>query len=366
MKICFVAPANNYHTKKWANWFLGRGHEIHVVSFIKEDISGVTVHYIDTGAGPEGGDASKLKYLLHAKELKRIVEKIKPDIVNVHYATSYGTVVALSGIKPYVLSVWGSDIYDFPKKSPLHKAMLKYSLKKATWLFSTSKAMAEEGRKYTNKKFEITPFGVDMKLFNPDKRTRPRHVPPFTVGTVKTMADLYGIEYILKAVAIIDKENEDIDIKARISGDGPALEKYRNLAMKLGISEKVLFLGRISQEKAAEEWANMDVAVIPSILFESFGVSAVEAQATETPVIISDVDGLKEATLPGKSSIVVEKKNERDIADSIVNLYRNPELCRKLGINGREYVNNNYELNNSFYHIEALLTEYAGGGTGKC
>ena len=361
MRICFVAPANNYHTKKWANWFLGRGHEIHVVSFIKDEIPGVTVHYIDTGTGPESGDASKLKYLLHAKDLRRIVDSIEPDIVNVHYATSYGTVAALSGIKPYVLSVWGSDIYDFPKKSPLHKAMLKYSLKKATWLFSTSKAMAQEGSKYTNKKFEITPFGVDMKLFNPDKRTRPRHVPPFTIGTVKTMADLYGIEYILKAVAIIVHENDNINVVARISGDGPELEKYRKLAVDLGISDRIHFLGRISQERAAEEWANMDVAVIPSILYESFGVSAVEAQATETPVIISDVEGLKEATLPNKSSLIVQKKNEREIAETILDLYRNPGLCCELGTNGRKYVVENYELNSSFSHIETLLETMWGG-----
>ena len=50
MKICFLAPANNYHTKKWCNWFASQGHEVHVVSFIKDSIDNVTVHYIDTGA----------------------------------------------------------------------------------------------------------------------------------------------------------------------------------------------------------------------------------------------------------------------------------------------------------------------------
>ena len=128
MRICFVAPANNYHTKKWATWFSGRGHEVHVVSFINDDIPGAIVHFIDTGVSAEDSDSSKIKYLLHAMELKKIINKVRPDIVNVHYATSYGTVAALSGIKHYILSVWGMDIYDFPKKSIFPKMMLKYSL----------------------------------------------------------------------------------------------------------------------------------------------------------------------------------------------------------------------------------------------
>ena len=176
MKICFVAPANNYHIKKWCKWFVEREHEIHVVSFIKDDIPGVTVHFVNTGVGAQDSDSSKIKYLLHARKVRRILDDIKADIVNAHYATSYGTVMALSGYTPYVLSVWGSDIYDFPQKSPIHKAMLKFSLIRAKYLFSTSRAMADEGAKYTKKKFEITPFGVDMELFNPGKRYRSRSV----------------------------------------------------------------------------------------------------------------------------------------------------------------------------------------------
>lgn len=367
MKICFVGPANSSHIVKWCNWFSSRGHEIHVISFTPGEITSATVHLIDLGVDTNGSDVGKLKYLTTGGKIKRLVEDIHPDIVNVHYATSYGIAVALSGVKNYVLSVWGSDIYDFPKKSPLHRALLKYSLWKAPYLFSTSRAMAKEGSKYTKKEFEITPFGVDMKLFNPNKRTRPQNEPPFTIGTVKTLADLYGIEYILKAAAIIKDEHKDLDIGVRISGDGPDAEKYKELANELGISNITSFQGRISQEQAASEWANMDVAVIPSVLYESFGVAAVEAQASEIPVVISDVEGLKETTIPGISSIVVDKKNEREIADAIIKLYREPELRQKMGNAGRAYVNENFELQSMFENIEELLmktvSRHEGRGT---
>ena len=53
MKICFIAPANNYHTIKWCNWFSERGHIIHVVSFVPGEIENANVHYIDPGVGTQ-------------------------------------------------------------------------------------------------------------------------------------------------------------------------------------------------------------------------------------------------------------------------------------------------------------------------
>ena len=246
MRICFLAPANNYHTKKWCKWFTEQGHEVHVISFIDSAIPNVTVHYINTGADAEASDTSKLKYLTKTKEVKKTVDAINPDVINVHYATSYGTVAALSGLKKYVLSVWGSDVYDFPKKSPLHKALLKFSLARATYLFSTSQAMADETHKYTKKKIEITPFGVDMELFNPDKRTRETD-NYFVVGTVKALTPKYGIDYLLKAVAIIKNEYPEIPIRLRVVGKGEQERQYKDFAKDLGIDQITTWLGFISQ-----------------------------------------------------------------------------------------------------------------------
>ena len=200
MKVCFVASADSAHIVKWCNWFAGHGHEVHVISFTQGKIDGSTVHFINTGVNTQGSDLGKLKYLLAGRKIKHLIQLINPDVVNAHYATSYGVAMALSGIKGYVLSVWGSDIYDFPRKSLFHKALLMYSLRKAGSLFSTSRAMAEEAAKYTSRKFEITPFGVDMELFNPNKRTR-KEIDPFTIGVVKSLSDIYSIDYILKAAA---------------------------------------------------------------------------------------------------------------------------------------------------------------------
>lgn len=358
MKICFVGPANSAHIVKWCKWFLSKGHDIHVITFTPGEIPGVNVHFININVNAGGSDFGKIKYIFAGGKISQIVDAIEPDIVNVHYATSYGIAVALSKIKKYVLSVWGADIYDFPKKSFFHRTLLKYSLNKATHLFSTSKAMAEEASKYTDKSFEVTPFGVDVELFAPSKGNKKKNVD-FSFGTVKGLSDKYGIADILKAASIFKDNNKDTIFQLRIAGKGPQEQEYKELAKTLNIDDKTIWLGFISQEQAAKEWADMDVAIIPSTLeSESFGVSAVEAECCETPVIITDIPGLMEATKPGVTSMVVKKNDPDDIAAKLQCLYENQELRERMGTAGRQFAVANYELNTCFERIETLFKNY--------
>lgn len=360
MRICFIGPANSAHIVKWCKWFVEKGHEVHVVSFTPGEIEKVDVHLVDVKVNTDGGDFQKLKYLLTGRKIKKLVKAIQPDVINVHYATSYGVAVALGGLKHYVLSVWGSDIYDFPKKSIFHKTMLKYSLRKAETLFSTSQAMADEASKYTQKAFCITPFGVDTELFSPDKCTRATRDDAVVVGTVKGLSDKYGIRNIIEAVAALRKKYE---IRLRIAGRGPQEQEYKELAKTLGIEDITTWLGFISQESAAEEWANMDIALIPSTLdSESFGVSAVEAQAAGTAVIISDVPGLMEATKPGVTSVVVQRNDSAGLADAVDALINDPEKRKLMGKEGRRYVEKKYSLAECFSNIEELLAAHANAG----
>lgn len=363
MKVCFIAPADNYHIKKWCNWFVGRGHQVHIISFTDGSLDGVYIHKISTSIKPDSKDLDKIKYLFHSFEVRKLVQKIKPDIVNVHYATSYGTVAALSGLKGYVLSLWGSDIYDFPQKSIFHKELLKYSLNCAGYIFSTSKVMALEAKKYTKKNIEITPFGVDITLFNPDKKNRSYETDGIIrIGTVKALTPKYGIDVLIRAVGILSKNRKYLPIHLEIAGKGENEKQYKTLAQNLGIDNLIKWHGFVSQTTVAEIWANLDIAVIPSILeSESFGVSAVEAQACGVPVIISDIPGLMEATKPGDTSIVVERGNAKELATQIENLINDSERRHKIGKRAREFVAQKYEIDYCFMNIEKLFGDILRG-----
>lgn len=349
MRICFLAPATSAHVIKWCRYFTGRGHEVHVISFTDGKIPGTTVHYIDSQANVSSSDLRKLSYLTRVLKIRKIISQIQPDIINAHYATSYGVVAALSGMKNYVLSVWGSDVYEFPKKSRLHRELLRFSLRRASYLFSTSHAMAQEAGKYTGKEFVITPFGVDTELFSPEKRNRKDE--DFVIGTVKGLYYIYGIDDLLRAISIIRTTNPEIPLRVRIAGKGDDETAFHRMAEEYKLGSVIEWLGFISQEQAAKEWANMDLAVFPSVE-ESFGVSAVEAQSCGCPVIISDLPGLREATLPEHTSVVVPVKNEKKLAETIVALYYDPDKRIQMGKRGRQFVREQYDYERCFHKIE--------------
>jgi len=117
----------------------------------------------------------------------------------------------------------------------------------------------------------------------------------------------------------------------------------------------------ITQEQAAHEWANFDLAVICS-LQESFGVAAIEAQASGCPVIISDVPGLMEATQPGVTSMVIRRGDDRALADAIYELWIASEKRRKLGEQGRRFVKNTYDYELCFEKIESLFEKIKNRG----
>ena len=356
MKICYLADINSAHTHKWLNYFKNKGYDIHVISLGNGEYEGVNVHCLDVtdNVMKKASDKNKLQYIKKIKRVKELVNEIKPDILHAHYATSYGLLGALADYHPYIISAWGSDVYDFPVKSPVHKMMLKYNLKKADYIFSTSNVMKEETQKYTNKNIEVTPFGVDINRFVP-RRTEKDEV---VIGTIKTLEEKYGIQYLVKAFAQLKDRNPDMNLKLRIGGKGSQEDYLKGLCRDLKIYNDVTFLGFVNPDDVVKEFQNFDIAVFPSTLdSESFGVAAVEAESCGTPIVVSEVGGLMESTKPGITSLVAKKASVEDLRDKIDILVKDKELRLKMGAAARKFVEDNYNLEDNFAYVDKLYKE---------
>jgi len=354
MRICYLSDANSVHTKKWCSFFKDLGYDIHVISLNNGDIPGVTVHSfnIESEKVEKESLLYKVEYFKFIAKVRKLVEKIKPDILHAHYATSYGFLGGLTGFHPYIISVWGSDVYEFPKKNIICKKFLEKNLSRADIILSTSKAMAEETKKYTYKDIQITPFGVDINIFKPfDSRYKEKE--KVIIGAIKTFDIKYGIEYLIRAFGELCYKYHNIELQ--LAGRGPLEESLKKLCKELNIEDRVKFLGYIDQKKVVENFNKFDIAVIPS-LFESFGVSAVEAQACGTPTIVTNTGGLPEATSPNNSSIVVETKNVSQLKNAIEKLILDKELRRTMGEYGRKFVVENYNVLDNFNNVNNIYT----------
>ena len=355
--ICYLADASNPHTIKWCNYFKSKGYNIHVISLNNGEIEGVTVHNFSFNVKELKNESpfKKIKYITAIGKIKKLVNEIKPDILHAHYASSYGLIGSLLNYHPYIISVWGTDIYDFPNGGIIQNKIIKYNLKKSDYIFSTSKDMARETSKYTNKKIYITPFGVDTEFFKLKENLETEN-NKFTIGTIKTLEKKYGIDYLIKGFKILKDENPDIDLKLKIGGSGSHLENLKNLVNELNLQDFVEFLGRIPLDEVSNVFNTFDVAVFPS-LRESFGVAAVEAQACGIPVIVTSVGGHPEVVINDKTGIIVESENSRQISDAILKLLNDESLRKNMSINGRNFIKDNYEINLNFYDIENIYKE---------
>ena len=352
MKLLMFAPASVIHTQRWVEALHGRGVQLVLA----------TQHDPASWRAPVGVKVVRLPhcgtpgYFRNVPALRRLLRDERPDLLNAHYASGYGTTAALAGFRPWLLSVWGSDVYDFPYESGIKGRLkgwlLRRNLRQADAVTSTSEAMARQVRRLVPDigPVAVTPFGVDTDRFAP----RPQPHDGIVIGTVKTLAPKYGIDLLLRAFAQLRlAADPSAALSLVIVGDGPQRAELEALSRTLGIAAHVRFVGAVPHAEVPQWLNRFDLYVAASRLdSESFGVAVLEASACGLPVVVSDVGGLPEVVVQGETGSVVPREDVAALAQAIARLVVAPELRRRLGAAGRERVLAHYGWPHS---IDAML-----------
>lgn len=367
MKIVVLSAANSVHTVKWVNSLSERGHNIFLIfkrdhAPLKNTIDN-RVKLIELKYG--GGKG----YYLNALQLSKEISIISPDVIHVHYASGYGTLARVAKIRNYLLSVWGSDVYDFPYRNKINSMILKKNVKAASFLASTSECMALQLKKVMkseNLKVEVTPFGIDLTLFDASKYKKEKQENVITIGIVKSLEKVYCIDDLILAVKYVlsniedEKKDSKFDIKLKIYGEGSQKETLQQLVQDLRIENHVDFCGRVNNQKVPDVLSEFDVFCATSKR-ESFGVAVIEAMAMELPVVVTDADGFKEVVGTDNNGIIVKKENPNDIARGIEKLILSKALREELGKNGRKRVEAYYDWNKNVDKMEEIYKSMIGG-----
>ena len=251
MRVLILADSDSPHTLRWVKSLLKHQIEIGIFSIhtpnlkLYSDSPDIYISSLNASRELQTKKETNLGKLIYFKavyKVKKLIKSFNPDIIHSHYASSYGLIGALSGFHPYIVSVWGSDIYSFPHYSALYKKILKYSLGKADKVLATSKVLMEETKKYYSNEIILTPFGIDTNKFSPDKTAGTLTNDSLVIGTVKTLEENYGIEYLIKAFHILKTKYPDKSLKLLIVGKGTQREKLEKLVQEFGIENEGSFL----------------------------------------------------------------------------------------------------------------------------
>jgi L-malate glycosyltransferase len=346
--MLILANADSIHTYRWVKSLSPFYKKIILFSFenIDRDYTSFTNLIVYSGNSKidtslQDGHFSKLKYLKNVFTVNKLIDKYQPEIVHAYYASSYGLLAYLSKAKQFHISLWGSDVLQFPFKSFLHRFVFQLIMSKANKVFSTSEIMIEEASRLFNRDYVCIPFGVDTDYFF--KSNEIFIEDKITLGITKSLEKIYGIDILINAVSLLHKK--DINVFLKIAGRGSEDKTLKELVNKLNLGDYIEFSEHLDHYDLNKFYNSVDIACFPS-RSESFGVSVLEANSCGRPVVVSNVGGLPSIVTHELNGLIVENKTEI-IAKSLEELITNKDKARKMGEAGRELVLEHYQWQNS-------------------
>lgn len=355
MKLCLLSDAGSVHTQRWAAALGARGHDVTVLSLRPAALDGVRVINLAPPAR-----LGKLGYLTIVRNVRVHLAALEPDLLHAHYATSYGLLGALSTHRPLMISAWGADVFDFPRRSFLHSMLLKYNLRHADVIASTSHIMKAEVQKYTDREVQVTPFGVDTTMFSPALGGERNGPDGLTIGLVKKFEEKYGIRVLISAFELLARRHPKL--RLMIAGGGDQRPLMESIVDRLGLQSRVRLMPPVSHVRVPDLLHSIDIFAVPSVAdSESFGVAAIEASACGLPVVASRIGGLPEVVIDEETGILVPPGDPAALAGALERLIESPDLRTRLGLNGRAFVERTYSWNDSVDRMERIYATACGG-----
>jgi glycosyltransferase, family 1 len=148
-----------------------------------------------------------------------------------------------------------------------------------------------------------------------------------------------GVQHLISAMPKILKNYHDA--KLVIAGKGGMLDELKAQVEAMGLGQKVYFTGYLNAKQVSKMYKCADISVFPST-YEPFGIVALEAMLAGVPTVVSDVGGLNEIVEHGVDGMKSYAGNPNSLADSILELLFNPQLCESISKKAKTKVKNEY------------------------
>ena len=284
------------------------------------------------------------------------------DLVHIHYPYFFGAELAVLGTvlanRPYVITYHQDVLFEGPLRHAErvhHQIMGRHLLAGAARVFVTSEDYGRASRIASvldrmPDRVAALPNAVDTRRFRPDidsrcLRSHYRLAPEDRVvlftGALDRPHFFKGVPVLLEAIARIG----DPSVRLLVVGDGDLREKYWEDARALGLSGRVIFCGRVSDEALPAHYALADVQVLPSTTMgEAFGVVLLEAMATGKPVIASRLPGVRTVVSEGEDGYLCTPGDVDDLVRCLRLILDDPAKSARMGAAGRAKVEAVYDV----------------------
>lgn len=271
-------------------------------------------------------------FLAGTLAVRRAVRDVAPDVLHVHWIIPQGLLALLAARRaPWLVTTHGGDLY------ALTAAPARWLKRRVLRRASLITVMNEEMRGVVlgfgvpPGRVLVRPMGVALERVGASAAA-PERVPGRLVF-VGRLVEKKGLAHLLEALAGIAG---DVDWSLDVIGDGPLRAELVERARRFG--SRVTFHGQLTAPQVAGSLAQAEVAVFPSIRARSgdqdgLPVAALEALAAGTPVVASDLPGLRDAVVGGAqpAGVTVPPGSAEALARAVERLLRDGGARERMG-----------------------------------
>jgi len=258
-----------------------------------------------------------------ASKIVDVVKHEKLDLLHVHYAIPHASaafmareILKTQGIYlPIITTLHGTDI-TLVGRDPSFAPVVAFCINQSDGVTAVSEDLKKDTLEHfdINREIEAIPNFIDVSRFRKQKKDHfKKAICPNDEKLIVHTSNFRKVKRVEDVVAVFNIVRQTVPSKLLLVGDGPERVMIESKCRELGISNDVRFLGKLD---AVEEVLSVaDLFIMPSEK-ESFGLAALEAMACEVPVISTNVGGLPELNIQGKTGFL---SNVGDVAEMAKN-----------------------------------------------
>jgi len=324
-----------------------RGHKLHILSYARPARldtfqTNISYHEVNINSYP------LFEYppydLALANQMASMIEYEGIDVLHVHYAIPHATSAYLAkqilGEKaahiPIITTLHGTDI-TLVGSDASYKNVVDFSINQSDGVTAVSEYLKVEtyNRFDIKKDIRVIPNFIDLDRFKKSNKSHfKKAICPEGEKVVVHVSNFREVKRVPEVVSVFDRILENgITAKLLLVGDGPDRQRAERRCRELKICDQVRFLGK--QENVEEILSIADLFLIPSGS-ETFGLAALEAMSCSVPVISSNIGGLPEVNVHGKTGYLCDLDDVDCMAKYAVEILGNEELHEELSQNARK------------------------------
>ncbi len=249
--------------------------------------------------------------------LRRVLRRLKPDLVQAGPLQRSALLVALSGFRPLVSMSWGYDLILDANRNALWRWATRYTLRRSQALVGDSEIVRRLAVAHGMPagRVVIFPWGVDLRHFAPRQRNDLDGERPFTLLSTRGWEPIYGVDVIARAFTLAAKKHAGLRLV--MLGNGSQAARLRQIFHQAGVDERVILPGQISQAELPRFYQSADLYLSASHS-DGTSISLLEALACGCPALVSDIPGNREWITSGVTGWLFPDGDEQALAEAIL------------------------------------------------